>query len=355
MGIVIEVALEVPGLSVFQVVTKSSVGGHSPPSLITQEPDEVMRALAAMAALLVYGRDEIQIQGGTPFLALMPIGYPLFLLLLFNLVIMSNPFFMLGRLMPYFAEIRGSLPTVSGWKIIAAIAWTCTAILALIPIKGIPFFVRFSWILSLACLPIYLFRRTGQIFIGGESIMMGAVMLALIFSLVKLLKARNVSLIQGGLGVCITLSSLICVAVLQRHSHAFEPFVDSKRPTPTQITGYLDDDSEPDLDRWRDSRVLIFGSPAAALYCIHNETTEKDRFIGNVDFNLNVVMEQIEAEQLHLLVPPDNGKFYPKGSFFSQVHARESQEDWLLFETAWNGWQLWRCVRSRPQPGSISE
>ncbi len=61
-----------------------------------------------------------------------------------------------------------------------------------------------------------------------------------------------------------------------------------------------------------------------------------------------MLRKRIEEEQLHLLIPPDNGRYYPRNHpIFSEIHRYG--RDWLFLEELWpSGWQLWRCIRPRP-------
>lgn len=95
------------------------------------------------------------------------------------------------------------------------------------------------------------------------------------------------------------------------------------------------------VDRfWRNSRILVYGIRAPVCY---PDVREK-RFLPRLDFRKNVLLEQARQEQLYLLVPPDNGVFYPSGTgVLADLHR--NGRPWLLLERTWPpGWQLWRCV-----------
>jgi len=95
------------------------------------------------------------------------------------------------------------------------------------------------------------------------------------------------------------------------------------------------------IDRfWPDSRVVVYGIRAPAIY---HDPREK-RFLAHLDFRKTVFLEQAADEQLHLLIPPPNGKFYARErGELSDIHR--NGRPWLLLEKQWpSGWQLWRCV-----------
>jgi len=64
-----------------------------------------------------------------------------------------------------------------------------------------------------------------------------------------------------------------------------------------------------------------------------------------------VLRADLATEQLHLLLPPDDGTFQPRhASGFARLR-REPVPAWLLLEDLCpGGWDLWRCVRLPPPP-----
>jgi hypothetical protein len=89
-----------------------------------------------------------------------------------------------------------------------------------------------------------------------------------------------------------------------------------------------------------EQRVAVYGMRASAIYHDPHDT----RFVARIDFHQGLFLEQGGDEILHLLVPPDDDRFYPaRVSPFSSIHAEG--RPWLLLEKSWpSGWQLWRCV-----------
>jgi len=99
--------------------------------------------------------------------------------------------------------------------------------------------------------------------------------------------------------------------------------------------------------RWAQSRILVHDMRTAAIY----RPLIGDRLVISLSYRQEWTRALIEAEQMHLLVPPDNGQFYGPNGALAQLHSEGHQEQWLLLERQWkNGWQLWRCLRSQPEP-----
>jgi hypothetical protein len=96
---------------------------------------------------------------------------------------------------------------------------------------------------------------------------------------------------------------------------------------------------------WDDARIAVFGPRASAFYF---DKTEK-RFIARIDFHPRDLVSKAATEQLYLLVPPDDGRFYGKGTPIQSIHSNGAE--WLLVERVWeSGWQLWRCIVYDPPP-----
>jgi hypothetical protein len=119
-------------------------------------------------------------------------------------------------------------------------------------------------------------------------------------------------------------------------------------PPPDEVEDFID-------TYWRDARIAVFGMRASARYFDPSE----ERFLLRVDFYEGELLERAREEQMYLLIPPDNGRFYAPGSKLSELHAHGA--DWLLLEKSWNsGWQLWRCIVydqpvETPTPGAKTQ
>lgn len=104
-------------------------------------------------------------------------------------------------------------------------------------------------------------------------------------------------------------------------------------PGAVEITGWIDRD-------WTRSRTAVFGVRLPALY--HDPLEQ--RFVARMDYHESLFMELAQDEVMHLLLPPPDGRFYPRGNtVFARLY--EGQSPILLLERQWDsGWQLWRCV-----------
>jgi hypothetical protein len=136
--------------------------------------------------------------------------------------------------------------------------------------------------------------------------------------------------------VAVLAGILVMVAdmmVLPRADPVAEGSFAAGAPTPTEITQLIDRD-------WPRSRTAVFGVRLPALY---HDPLER-RFVARMDCHEELIVDQGRREVMHLLLPPPDGRFYPRGrNVFTHIYAGGSQV--LLLEKQWNsGWQLWRCV-----------
>ena len=95
------------------------------------------------------------------------------------------------------------------------------------------------------------------------------------------------------------------------------------------------------IDRyWPDSRIILVGSRLPAIY----PDPEAKRFVSKINFNEKDFREQAKEEQLHILIPPPDGRFYPiQNSILADIH--KNGRDWLFLEKVFpNNWQLWRST-----------
>ena len=95
------------------------------------------------------------------------------------------------------------------------------------------------------------------------------------------------------------------------------------------------------IDRyWPDSRIILVGSRLPAIY----PDPEAKRFVSKINFNEKDFLAQAKEEQLHILIPPPDGRFYPiQNSILADIH--KNGRDWLFLEKVFpNNWQLWRST-----------
>ena len=112
-------------------------------------------------------------------------------------------------------------------------------------------------------------------------------------------------------------------------------------PPREEITDYID-------QFWPKSRTMLYGLKLPAAY---PDPLEK-RFVARLDFQQDDLLQQETDEQLHILIPPPDGKYYPKdNSPLADIYA--NGRDWLILEKQWpSGCQLWRVV---PPPENESK
>lgn len=91
---------------------------------------------------------------------------------------------------------------------------------------------------------------------------------------------------------------------------------------------------------WPDSRIILVGSRLPAIY----PDPEAKRFISKINFNEKEFLSQAAEEQLHILIPPPDGRFYPiQNSILADIY--KNGRDWLFLEKVFpNDWQLWRST-----------
>lgn len=129
-------------------------------------------------------------------------------------------------------------------------------------------------------------------------------------------------------------AALLALTILRRTPQRELPAPDlALAPHPGQITAYVD-------RHWARGRILVHGTRAPALYLDLHES----RFIARADYREDFLLQLASEEQLHLLVPPDNGWHYgPEDSGLAAIHNQG--KPWLFLETTWpGGWQLWRVI-----------
>ena len=103
-------------------------------------------------------------------------------------------------------------------------------------------------------------------------------------------------------------------------------------PSAQEITEYID-------EFWPLSRVMLYGLRLPICY----PDAKEKRFVARLDYQEADLLQQAQDEQLHILVPPPDGIFYPaKGHPLADIH--ENGRPWLLLEKTWGGWQLWRVA-----------
>ncbi len=278
-------------------------------------------------------------------LVLMPLLYAALLFFLFNHLVMGDVFFAFRRLGEFFQAAQFWTSAARGARLVWLGLAVCLPLVALL-IRPISLTARLSWHLAAASALCHLMQHGGRIFIGG------AFVLATVGLLPILLQIASVPTSPQPLRRCLPAAVGLLLGcgmlVFRKDALDLEDFSDPGAPSRREIVALVD-------SRWQDSRILVYGLRPAVLYSRPDNNRELPgrRFVCRLDFNPYVLHEHMEHEQLHLLVPPDSGRYYPQHHrIFSEVHG-EGVPDWLLLEAVWPSrrdrhggqWQLWRCIR----------
>ncbi|MCF7854219.1 MAG: hypothetical protein K9N51_05420 [Candidatus Pacebacteria bacterium] len=136
-------------------------------------------------------------------------------------------------------------------------------------------------------------------------------------------------------GIAALLMILAVTAEIKVSQHCFITHANliQRHPHRAHITAWVD-------KAWEDARIMVYGTLTPAIYFDPKER----RFVSRLDFSARNLLWRARDEQLYLLVPPANGRFYPnRNNAMARIH--EHGAPWLLLEQTWRpGWQLWRCV-----------
>lgn len=298
----------------------------------------VLGGMARHVSLTARGPKEER--NGLKWMVWTPFCYCLALLLLWNWLVMDSPFFLLGRLgqalqgrtaTHLIEATTGALGFELGWFVVASML---AAGLCLTP--GHPLRTTASS-LTLGLLAVVLVRTVCSalhLYPVGCGILLATGSLCLVgLSLVGADWQGHRPRMLAGVGLLVVgfLASHLTPGTGLREEARFA----EGAPPPEEIATYID-------QYWPSSRVAVYGMRTSAIY---HDPQEK-RFVARVDFHEGEFLEQASDEILHLLVPPDNNRYYPQGvSPFSSI-ATEGHSRLLLEKTWASGWQLWRCVVS---------
>ena len=278
-------------------------------------------------------RRKIWPAGSTP-LVFAPVIYSIILYPLFNLLIIGDITFALARL---FDSVRELQPDVI---YALPVVWLLAIVALVLGLAGrlVPrFHLACAWITVLAL--VVVLHHNSSWFAGGLGLYLAFAALPLlhiVFFPGKLFKRFSSGMTVAA--VCVLLFIGTLVARQPAGDHA--KFADGA-PPPEEVVALVD-------SYWPQSRVLLLDLRSAAIYA----DSVPNRFSPRIDVHENDIRRQIEEEQMHLLLAPNNGVFYSTYSQLADMHTHD--RDWLFLEKQWeSGWQLWRCVRPPPaQPNA---
>lgn len=159
---------------------------------------------------------------------------------------------------------------------------------------------------------------------------LAAILMLAVFILVFLASFSAQPVRISAIVVCLLIAGL---SFWQSQPPAAPAVAEAQAPSRQEILDFID-------QYWPESRTVLYGVKLPAVY----PDPEEKRFVARLDYQEADFLEQAQDEQLHILVPPADGVYYPLvGSPLADIHA--NGKPWLLLEKQWpSQWQLWRCV-----------
>ncbi|NLF92761.1 MAG: hypothetical protein GX564_02640 [Oligosphaeraceae bacterium] len=266
---------------------------------------------------------------GLPTLLLLPAGYALLLYFVWNWLVLDDALFFLRD---YWSR-ASSLPLAALLHFPPASRRLGLLFLLLAALTTLLCFDRTCKAPARLLLPLALllplhfhFTQIMQVYSGG----LPAYLLAVLLALLLVLNSSDYRRRQRTTQFLLSLALLYCALPIGV-SACFQPA--GGAPPRTELTAYID-------QFWPDSRIMLYGLPLALAY----PDLQEHRFQARLDYQEGDFLTQARDEQLHLLVPPPDGKYYPaRKSVLAEIHAQG--RPWLFLEKQWpGGWQLWRCV-----------
>lgn len=271
------------------------------------------------------------ISSGLRSLLWAPWAYGLFLWLLWNWLIMSDPFFSLRDLFARAGSTLASSLNVQfsqSFPIVAALLIPLALVACCSRQKG----VARSLLPAAVLIPLLAMLAAA---LGMPPT--GLLPLATILTLTTLLLIgmtsfpnRNMQIATYATGVLIL---ILCIFGPSPATTSTRATAGTPAPSRQEILDFID-------QFWPDSRIVLYGIRLPAVYPDPHEK----RFLARVDYQETDFLRQSEDEQLHLLVPPSDGVYYPaEKSPLAEIHSHG--KPWLFLEKQWpNQWQLWRSV-----------
>ncbi|MBP5640121.1 MAG: hypothetical protein J6X55_11625 [Victivallales bacterium] len=152
------------------------------------------------------------------------------------------------------------------------------------------------------------------------------------------------------IGIIITGCTFPEVATFER---ATPQTIVQHAPPPPDIFDYQDAPSRERLadladSHWSGSRIVIVGK---RLVNVVYPDEEQTRFRPMEQFSPEEFVALAKYEQLNLLVPPDDGRFYESDSPLTEIHANGAPYLFLLAKLP-GDWQLWCSI---PPPNETRE
>jgi len=294
-----------------------------------------------LGTIWCFGSGKVVRAKGGATLMLLPTLYALLLYPLFNWLVMGDFLFWIRRSLemlngPRVVMLLGQMHGPELW-VLVAMAMTCVS---LFWAKWVPLYTRVALHLGLLAGCARAVAKRSECYLGGEAMLLATLAVALVVFMLYheqsgVRRLRQTLLLMGAsLGFFAACAHFRATTTLSDMSHDVATV-----PSPQEVVQLVD-------LYWERSRILVYDLRTAALFA----SAVPDRVWARLDFNEEYLRKQIKQEQFHLLLPPNNGRYYPRNSGpLASIHERGRR--WLFLEKEWpSGWQLWRCIRPLPEP-----
>ncbi|MFW5802995.1 MAG: hypothetical protein ACOCWJ_03670 [Verrucomicrobiota bacterium] len=288
---------------------------------------------AALAEVATHPQLTASDRHGTMWLLGAPVVYCLALMLLFNWLVMSDPFTPLRMLVG--GEANSWNAGAFADSLVRFPLWIVPLVLGLLVVGWRRRFGLSSCLLlSLAVVPL-VGAAVDAVGAFPSGVRISLTMLGIAGVCVVILTARGLPRCRyrdAAIGFCVLATAVLAVAVPAQPAAEMDRALQGA-PRPETVIRAVD-------EHWPGSRIRVYGIRAPAAFPDPNH----QRFVPSVDFHQSLLLDHAQAEQLHILLPPPEWRQPAKGPG-SLAEVRLSGAHYLMLEQTWSGgWQLWRCV-----------
>ncbi len=283
----------------------------------------------------------IRRNGGTTLLFL-PFIYAALLYPLFNWLIMGRGFFFIQHFVDGFAHspLLANIQSADSFDLEYLVILAMIAVV-LMAFPKVPLYLRVGANLVCVATACAVLRHGAEIYLGGEHLMFGFIEIPLLLFFLYHDQSELKSVLAVVALMAVSLVLIAACVQFRGSAKTNETFAHNPPPPqPAELVELVD-------EYWARSRILIYDLRTAVIYA--HSGPAASRFLPRLDFDEEELRKLIRKEQFHLLIPPNNGRFYSRtNSPLADIH--EHGRRWLLLERQWpGGWQLWRCIRPRPE------
>ncbi len=268
-------------------------------------------------------------------------GYCVFLFVLWNWLVLGNPFFFIGRAFEQFGNVSFSL-MASKFRSLD----TAYMLALFFPVAPLCIMVSKSNMRSAASYAIFCLVLLGlgiplALAVGVPCSGAASFTVTLLLFMCALASRaeyqKQVSRNASFAAVCLSLAYSFI---------AFPPPGKEYRDFPArqEITEYID-------VLWPESRIMLYGAVLPAYY----SDPEEKRFTARFRYSEKELLEQAEDELMHLLLPPPELGMIPAEAELEDIY--HNGRPWLFLEKKLaGGWKLWRVIsRSAAEAAGADE